>query len=59
MARITRWEWHGSFLVLTVLCLTVVLLPGGVVYFITNLLKIEEEVKDADKLSQFLANPKK
>jgi hypothetical protein len=54
MSRISRWEWHGSALVLILLCITVVLLPFGGVYFITNLLKVEEDVADAAKLSEYL-----
>jgi len=55
MNRISRWEWHGSALVLILLCITGVLLPFGVVYFMTNLLKIEEDIADAGKLSEYLA----
>lgn len=55
MNRISRWEWHGNTLLLLLLCLTVVLIPFGVVYFMTNLLQIEEEIADASKLSEYLA----
>ncbi len=55
MDRITRWDWHGSTLLLVLLCLSVVLLPLGVVYFVTRLLKIETEVADASDLSEFIA----
>ena len=54
MSRISRWEWHGSTLVLILLCITGVLLPFGIVYFMTNLLKIEEDIADAEKLSAYL-----
>lgn len=54
MDRVTRWEWHGNIIILVVLCCTVVLLPAGVVYFMSRLLKIEEAVKDASALSAFL-----
>lgn len=59
MSRITRWEWHGSVFLLTLFCLTVVLIPFAVVYFTTNLLKIEEEIADADRLSDYLASHKR
>ncbi len=54
MNQITRWEWNGRPLVLILLCITGIFLPFGVVYFLTNLLKIEEEIEDASKLSSFL-----
>jgi hypothetical protein len=54
MSRISHWEWHGSALVLILLCITGVLLPFGVVYFMTNLLKIEEDIADAATLSEHL-----
>lgn len=41
-------------LLLVLLCFTVILLPVGVVYFMTRLLRIEESVGDATKLSEFL-----
>ena len=46
--RIVRWEWNGNGLLLTVLCLTVILIPVAVVYFIVNLLRIENVVDDAE-----------
>lgn len=54
MDRIIRWEWRGNMLLLVLLCFTVILLPVGVVYFMTRLLRIEESVGDATKLSEFL-----
>lgn len=58
MDRVTRWEWHGNSLVLLLLCVTVVLLPLGVVYFMTRLLRIETEVRDASELSDFIEKRK-
>jgi hypothetical protein len=55
MDRVTRWDWHGNTLLLLLLCLSGVLLPLGVVYFMTRLLRIETEVKDASDLSDFIA----
>lgn len=54
MDRITRWEWFGNPFVLLLLCGTIVLLPLGIIYFMTNLLKIEEAVKDGSAVSEFL-----
>ncbi len=56
MDRITRWEWHGQLWLLTLLALTGILLPVAIVYFMTNLLRIEENVPDATKLSDFIAS---
>ncbi len=55
MNRVTRWEWHGNSLVLSLLCLSVILLPVGIVYFMTKLLQIEETFEDATNLSDFLS----
>ena len=54
MDKITRYEWHGSGIILVLLCLLGITLPFAVVYFITNLLRIETEVADGTKLSEFL-----
>ena len=43
MKRITRWEWHGSGLLLLVLSVSMVLIPFAVVHFITHLVMIEHE----------------
>ncbi len=59
MARVTHWEWHGNPLQLLLLSVTVILLPIAVLYFVNNLLKIEEEIGDAAKLSDFLDARKK
>jgi len=52
MDKITRWEWHGSPIILVLLCF---ILPLGVMYFMSHLIKIESEVKDATELSDFLS----
>ena len=54
MDKVTRYEWHGSWLILTLLGLLVITIPVGIVYFITHLLKIETQVADGAKLSDFL-----
>ena len=54
MDKITRYEWHGSGIILILLCLPGITIPFAVVYFITNLLRIETEVADGTKLSEFL-----
>jgi hypothetical protein len=54
MDKVTRYEWHGNTFILVLLCLTGLLIPLAVVYFMTNLLKIETEVKDSAALSEFI-----
>lgn len=54
MDKVTRYEWHGSALLLVLLCLLAVTIPFAVVYFTTNLLRIETQVPDGTRLSEFL-----
>lgn len=54
MDMVTRYEWHGSGIILVLLCLLGITLPFAVVYFVTNLLTIETQVPDGSKLSEFL-----
>ena len=54
MDKVNRYEWHGSGIILVLLCLLGVTIPFAVVYFITHLLRIETQVADGTKLSEFL-----
>ena len=54
MDKVTRYEWHGNWLILTLLGFFVITIPIGVVYFMTRLLKIETQVADGAKLSEYL-----
>ncbi len=54
MDKVTRYEWHGSGVVLVLLCVLGVTIPLAVVYFMSKLLRIETEVADGVKLSEFL-----
>ena len=54
MDKVTRYEWHGSGIILFLLSLWVITIPLAVVYFVANLLKIETTVPDGSKLSDFL-----
>ena len=54
MDKVTRYEWHGSWLLLTLLGFFVITIPIGIVYFTTRLLKIETQVADGAKLSDHL-----
>ena len=55
MDRVTRYEWHGSGIILVLLCILGITIPFAVVYFMTHLLTIETQVSDGTKLSEFLA----
>ena len=54
MDKVTRYEWHGSGIILFLLCIVGIGIPFAVVYFMGNLLKIETQVPDGTKLSEFL-----
>jgi hypothetical protein len=54
MDKVIRYEWHGSGVVLVLLCLLGITIPLAVVYFMSKLLRIETEVADGVKLSEFL-----
>lgn len=58
MDKVTRYEWHGSWIVLLLLGFFVITIPVGIAYFMTNLLKIETQVADGAKLSEFLESRK-
>ena len=59
MDNITRYEWRGNGIILIFLCILGVTIPLAVVYFMGNLLKIETQVADASKLSEFLDSRKR
>ena len=54
MDKVTRYEWQGSGIIFVLLCIPVITIPLAVVYFIMNLLRIETQVADGEKLSDFL-----
>jgi hypothetical protein len=54
MDQVTRYEWHGSGIVLVLLFFFGITIPFAVVYFMTHLLTIETQVADGAKLSDFL-----
>lgn len=58
MDKITRYEWHGNWLILLLLFFLGITIPVAVVYFTTNLLKVETQVADSTKLSEFLDSRK-
>lgn len=58
MDKVTRYEWQGSGVTLVLLCLLGITIPLGGVYFMTRLLRIETEVADGEKLSEFLRTRK-
>ena len=54
MDKVTRYEWHGNWIILFLLWILGVTIPFAVGYFITNLLRIETEVTDGTKLLELL-----
>ena len=54
MDKVTHYEWQGSILLLTVFCLLGITIPMAVVYYMNNLLRIETQVPDGEKLADFL-----
>lgn len=58
MDKVTRYEWHGSTILLVLLTILGITIPIAIVYFLTNLLKIETQVADGTKLSEFLESRK-
>jgi hypothetical protein len=54
MDRVTRYEWHGNPITLTLLFVLVITIPLAVVYLLTNLLRIETQMADGEEFSQFL-----
>jgi len=58
MDKVKRYEWHGSWVILTLLGFLVITIPIGIVYFLNNLLIIETQVADSAKLSDYLYSKK-
>ena len=58
MDKVTRYEWQGNGIYLVLLCLLGVTIPIAVVYYMENLLRIETEVSDGAKLTEFLSAKK-
>lgn len=58
MDKVTRYEWQGSGVILVLLCLPGISIPLAVVYFMTNLLRVETQVADGEKLTEFLRQRK-
>jgi hypothetical protein len=54
MDKVARYEWHGSGVILILLCSLGITIPLAVVYFMSNLLRIDTQVADGTKLCEFL-----
>ena len=54
MDKVTRYEWQGNTLLLILMCILGFTLPLAAVYFMNNLLRIETQVPDGEKLADFL-----
>ena len=49
MSKIVRYEFMGSTVLFTVLCLSVVLLPVAVLYLVNGTFRIETDVDDPEE----------
>jgi len=58
MDKVTHYEWQGSVIILVLLCLPGLTIPLAAVYFMNNLLRIETQVPDGEKLADFLRDRK-
>ncbi len=54
MDKVTHYEWQGSILLLILLSILGITIPMAVVYYMNNLLRIETQVPDGEKLADFL-----
>jgi hypothetical protein len=54
MDKVTHYEWQGNSLLLILLCLPGFTIPMAAVYFMNNLLRIETQVPDGEKLADYL-----
>jgi hypothetical protein len=54
MDKVTHYEWQGNTLILTLLCVLGITIPIAGVYYMNNLLRIETQVPDGEKLADFL-----
>ena len=58
MDKVIRYEWQGNGLFLVLLCLLGLTIPIAIVYYMENLLRIETEIADGEKLTEFLRTRK-
>jgi hypothetical protein len=58
MAKIVRYEFMGSFYLFGLCCIFVFLLPVGVLYVITNTIRIEEEMSDPEQFAELFREGK-
>jgi hypothetical protein len=54
MDTVTRYEWQGNNVILVLLWILGITIPLGIVYLMTHLLRIETQVANGEKLSEFL-----
>lgn len=50
MPKIVRYEFMGNWYLFALCCFFIFLLPVGVLYVMTNMLRIEEEIDDPERL---------
>jgi|HubBroStandDraft_5_1064220.scaffolds.fasta_scaffold304040_1 hypothetical protein len=49
MSKIVRNEFMGSWLLFSLLCLTVIGIPLAILYLLTGTIRIENEMEDPEK----------
>jgi hypothetical protein len=50
MAAISRYEFMGSWLILWLLCVTLIALPIAFLYLLNGTVRVEEQVNDAERV---------
>jgi hypothetical protein len=58
MDKVTHYDFVGNVFLLFLLSILGFTIPFAVVYFITNLVKIETAVPDGEQLSDFIKSKK-
>jgi hypothetical protein len=53
MSRIVRYEFMGSWLLFSLLCISVIGFPAAILYLLNSTLRIETELADPE---EFVAN---
>jgi hypothetical protein len=54
MAKITRYVCVGNYWIFTLMCLTIVGIPGAILYLVNTTMAIEDEVEDPDEYVEFV-----
>jgi hypothetical protein len=54
MAKITRYEFMGSWVFFWFTCITIIGIPIALLYLINGTIRIEEHVDDGERLASIL-----